>query len=232
MKPGMPDTIVLAGGLGTRLRDTVPDTPKCMSPVSGDPFLNYVIRYLHHQGVGRMIFSLGYMHEVITNHLQASFPKITKEFSVEEIPLGTGGGILHTDTLIVMNGDTFFNLDLKNFIDFHIEKNADVTIALKPMAHFSRYGSVIMNKNMQIDAFIEKQYVADGFINGGVYAIRKEWLSGLGLPEKCSFEKDILEIQVTRGGMYGFVSDSFFIDIGIPEDYAKAQYEVPAVCNF
>lgn len=233
----MPDTILLAGGLGTRLRAAVPDLPKCMAPVAGVPFLDYIIRYLHHEGIGRMIFSLGYRHEVISNHLQIHFPEIAKEFSVEETPLGTGGGVLHalphvhSDLVIVMNGDTFFHLDIRAFMNFHNEKNADITIALKPMTNFNRYGSVVVNQNMQITAFKEKQDVAEGFINGGVYIIRRAWLNGLDLPKKCSFEKDILENQVGEGGLFGFISDSFFIDIGIPEDYARAQHEVPAVCN-
>lgn len=231
----MPDTIILAGGLGTRLKEAVPDLPKCMAPVANRPFLDYLIQYLEREGITRMIFSLGYRHEMITNHLHNRFPATQKVYSIEDTPLGTGGGILHailsakTETVIIMNGDTFFNIDLRALIAFHTEKNADITIALKPMTSFSRYGSVAVNADMRIDAFLEKKHVEEGLINGGIYAVRKEWLLSLALPQKCSFEKDVLEVQVQQGKIFGFISDTYFIDIGIPEDYKKAQAEVPNV---
>jgi D-glycero-alpha-D-manno-heptose 1-phosphate guanylyltransferase len=229
----MPDTIILAGGLGTRLKEAVPDVPKCMAPVADRPFLDYLIQYLEREGISTMIFSLGYRHEIITNHLQSHFPAVNKLYSIEDIPLGTGGGILHalpgadTEAVIIMNGDTFFNIDLRALVAFHTEKNADITIALKPMTSFSRYGSVEVGKDMRINAFLEKKHMEEGLINGGIYAVKKEWLLGLALPHKCSFEKDVLEVQVQQGKIFGFISDAYFIDIGIPEDYKKAQTEVP-----
>src|SRR5690242_7927901 len=133
------EAIILAGGLGTRLRDKVPDLPKCMAPVGGRPFLFYVINYLRSQGIDRFIFSLGYRNEIIREYLKKEFYSLDYACSIETSPLGTGGAILQSIALIkeencvIVNGDTLFKADLEKSEHFHIEQNADCTLLLKPM---------------------------------------------------------------------------------------------------
>ncbi|MBO9592884.1 MAG: HAD-IIIA family hydrolase [Niabella sp.] len=223
------EAIVLAGGLGTRLREAVPDLPKCMAPVAGRPFLYYVINYLRRQGIQRIIFSLGYKHEVIEEYLAREFPSLQYDCCIEEEPLGTGGAIqlaLQKTTgsnVFVVNGDSFFAFDAGQLLTLHHQTQADCTLALKPMQQFSRYGVVTTNEQQQILSFREKQYYESGLINAGVYLVQKTAFLQKGFSSKFSFEKDYLEQFVSNGKFSGAVADGYFIDIGIPEDYNRAQ---------
>lgn len=226
--------IILAGGLGTRLRDTVPDLPKCMAPVNGQPFLTYVIRYLLSQGIEKFIFSLGYKHEVIENFLNTQFPTINFECSVEEEPLGTGGAIklackkTTEKNILVVNGDTLYKVNAEAIFSFHNKNAADCSITLKPMENFDRYGVVEIDNNI-VTNFKEKQFYKTGLINGGVYILNVERFLSKIFPPKFSFEKDFLEKEYRNGNIYGIIKDEYFIDIGIPEDYKKAQEELKYV---
>ena len=223
--------IILAGGLGTRLRSSVPDLPKCMAPVAGKPFLFHVIQYMQQQGVDSFIFSLGYMHEVIEEWLLKNYPLLSYQLSIEEEPLGTGGAIqlaMHKadkKNVLVLNGDTMFRINFAKLQLFHEQHDADCTLALKPMHHFDRYGVVEINKDGYIQSFKEKQYYKEGLINGGVYALNVKKFLALELPKKYSFEKDYLEKYVLTQKMMGLVQDEYFIDIGIPEDLEKANMQ-------
>jgi len=223
----MREAIILAGGLGTRLRSAVPDLPKCMAPVGGRPFLAHVIEHWKKGGITRFIFSLGYMHEVIEAYLQTL--DVTYTCVVEDQPLGTGGAIqaatraATTDNLLVTNGDTLFMVDAQALGRYHREKAALVTLALKPMQDFDRYGLVKLDGEGRVKTFEEKKAVRDGLINGGVYVLTKQALTGTA---PFSFEKDYLEPQVAGGRFFGYVSNAYFIDIGIPEDYNRAQKEL------
>jgi len=228
---GFGSAIILAGGLGTRLRSAVPDLPKCMAPVAGRPFLFYVINHLTKQGVDNFIFSLGYMHEAIESFLIENYPALNYELSIENEPLGTGGAIrlacaktIDKDVL-VLNGDTLFKADVNKLMAFHKQHDAACTLALKPMHAFDRYGVVEINQEGYIQSFREKQYYDDGYINGGVYALNVRKFLELKLPDKFSFEKDYLEKYYTTEKMLGIVQDEYFIDIGIPEDLRKANLE-------
>ena len=226
------ETIILAGGLGTRLRSAVADVPKCMAPVNGKPFLFYVIEQLKKQGVDKFIFSLGYKHEMITAWLQETYPLLFTQFLIEAEPLGTGGAAraacsLATEkNILLLNGDTLFKLDLKKLAAFHNKAGADCTLSLKPMQHFDRYGVVDIDKDAAIISFKEKQYYKEGLINAGVYALNTKRFLGEALPQKFSFETDYLEKYYRERKMYGVVQDEYFIDIGIPEDYERAQLEL------
>lgn len=226
------EAIILAGGLGTRLRDAVPDLPKCMAPVAGKPFLDHVILEAQTNGVNRFIFSLGYMHEVIEKHLEKNFPELNYEVSIEEVPLGTGGGIqaackfVHESNAIVLNGDTLFRVDLRKLMNYHLRHKAICSLALKPMHNFDRYGVVKINKDGFIQAFEEKKPVKEGLINGGVYALNIASFLALQLPEKFSFEKDFLEKWLDSATMMGLIEDGYFIDIGIPSDFIKADKDL------
>ena len=232
------EAVVLAGGLGTRLRSVVHDIPKCMAPIAGEPFLSYVLDWLSRYEITRVVLSVGYLKESIMDWVgQQDYP-FEVDYAVEETPLGTGGGIrlalsrCRERKVVVVNGDTFFPVDL-DAIPF----DSPVTVALKPMKDFDRYGAVSVTPDCfpvtpdliggltRVVAFHEKEHVDEGLINGGVYA-----LNGLDLalfPEKFSFEKDVLEPFAAAGKVGGWVSDSYFIDIGIPDDYARAQTELP-----
>lgn len=226
------EAIILAGGLGTRLRDAVPDLPKCMAPVNGHPFIAYVIKYLQQQGIQRFIFSLGYQSAYFTNFLSDTLPADSYEMVVEKEPLGTGGAIRFamdkavTDDIVVVNGDSIFRTDIREQTAFHQSRKALCTLALKPMKDFDRYGVVELNPDQSIALFREKQQYEKGLINGGVYLVNKAIFTNISFPEKFSFETDYLQKQYHSGGIYGVVYDGYFIDIGIPEDYQKAQTEL------
>ncbi|OQP44905.1 nucleotidyltransferase [Niastella yeongjuensis] len=228
----MKECIILAGGLGTRLRGAVPDLPKCMAPVAGKPFLAHVIGYFRNQGVEKFIFSLGYKHEVIQDYLEAEYPALHKQYVIEKDPLGTGGAIqlacrqASEKNVLILNGDTLFSIQLPALTAIHEQRKAHCTLALKPMQHFDRYGVVEMADNGAIKSFKEKQFYESGLINGGIYALQVEPFLKEGLPEIFSFEKDYLEKLYKVRPMYGVVQDEYFIDIGIPEDFEKANREL------
>lgn len=231
------EAIILAGGLGTRLRSAVPDLPKCMAPVGGKPFLSYVIEYYQRRGIGKFIFALGYKSEHFDNFLRSSLPEHAYQLSVENEPLGTGGAIRLACTkvigqhVLVLNGDTFFGIDPDELDGFHQEQDADCTLCLKPMTNFDRYGVVELENDHRISSFREKNYYERGLINGGVYALDAVKFLGEVLPEKFSFEKDYLEKFYPSRRFFGLQQDAYFIDIGIPEDYERSQQELPAAIS-
>ena len=231
------ECIVLAGGLGTRLRGVIGELPKCMAPVGGKPFLHWLFRYLERQGCTRCVLSLGYKHEAVLEWLQNHPPAFETGYVLEHEPLGTGGGIAlalqacREADVVIVNGDTLFDADLKRLRDFHTATGAETTLALKGLRHFERYGTVETLPEGAVVAFHEKQPCAEGLINGGIYLVRKNALPAHGFPEKFSFEKDYLERATGSGALYGLPDEGYFIDIGVPEDYERAQTEVPALLN-
>lgn len=226
------EAIILAGGLGTRLKEAVPDLPKCMAPVAGKPFLFYVINYLRSQGIEKFVFSLGYKHEAIEAYLYDQFPTLRYQCVVEEEPLGTGGAIQlacskATETLVaVVNGDTLFRADLHQAFLFHDQHMAECTLLLKPMTDFDRYGVVETGPGNFVSSFKEKQYYATGNINAGVYILNTHKFLDEEFPDKFSFEKEYLEQFYNQRRIYGLTQDQYFIDIGIPADFNRAQTEL------
>ena len=236
------EAIILAGGLGTRLRPLISDVPKCLAPVNEKPFLHYLIAWLQKGGIEHFIFSVGYLHEKIEEYLKINHSDLKYQLALEEEPLGTGGairlGIQKTKEkdLLVCNGDTMFNVDVQSLAAFHLDREAACTLSLKPMVNFDRYGAVTIHENGLVESFKEKQFYKSGLINGGVYAINTMRFIGEDLPEKFSFENDYLEKKVNKGGntdsaIFGFVQDKYFIDIGIPEDYERAGREMGKVAG-
>ena len=224
--------IILAGGLGTRLRSVVSDVPKCMAPVAGKPFLYYVIAHLQNNDIQSFIFSIGYKSESIISFIENDYSDIDFQFSIEEQRLGTGGAVklaLEKTTeknILVCNGDTLFKVNTNELNNFHLLHNSDCTLCLKPMDNFDRYGVVELEDGGLITSFKEKQFYKEGLINGGVYALKSEIFLNKNLPEKFSFEKDYLEKFVEEEKMFGLIQNEYFIDIGIPEDYERAQREL------
>ncbi len=226
------EAIILAGGLGTRLRNAVPDLPKCMAPVAGRPFLFYVINYLRSQGIEKFILSLGYMHEVIEQYLQSNFSTLTYQFVIEDEPLGTGGAIqlalskATEENIVIANGDTIYKANLAEAAHFHLYNNAETTLLLKPMQNFDRYGVVELSEDDLVSCFKEKTFYKEGIINGGLYILNVSKFLDEEFPGKFSFEKTYLESLYKERRIYGLVQDEYFIDIGIPEDFNRAQSEL------
>jgi D-glycero-alpha-D-manno-heptose 1-phosphate guanylyltransferase len=226
------EAIILAGGLGTRLREAVPDLPKCMAPVAGRPFLSYVIDALRMQGIQHFVFSLGYKADVIEEYLKEHYPTLDYSTTIEDEPLGTGGAIklalsrTRSENILIANGDTLFKVNVEALASFHIEKESACTLALKPMYNFERYGVVELDSDNRIITFKEKQYYTAGLINGGIYLLNKQQFLQHQFPQKFSFEKEYLETYFDKGIFYGLIQDEYFIDIGIPEDYNKAQNDL------
>ena len=223
------EAVILAGGLGTRLRSVVSEVPKCMAPVDGKPFLQYMLEWLSRFDMSHVVLSVGYLREVIFAFIDSREWPFEISYAVEEEPLGTGGGIrlaltkCREDRVIVLNGDTFFNVDLKA-----LTFAAPVTLALKPMRDFDRYGAVDLAGGL-VTGFHEKTACTEGLINGGVYALVRSRLDLAFYPGRFSFEKDLLEPLAAARLVAGQVQEGYFIDIGIPADYTRAQRELPEI---
>ena len=227
------EAIILAGGFGTRLQGVVKDLPKPMAPVNGRPFLTYILDYLIEYHYTRVVLSVGYLHEKIEEFFGTQYKSLEIDYAVETEPLGTGGGILFafskckTDNVLVINGDTMFKVDLDEFERFHHERHSLLSIVLREVEDVSRYGSVVVGGNDMITLFSEKQATAGrGFINGGIYLIDRKLFDKYPQPQKFSFEKDLMTKFYTQEMFFGMPSDGYFIDIGIPEDYERAQREL------
>lgn len=225
--------IVLAGGFGTRLQGVVKDLPKPMAPVNGRPFLTYILDYLIDYGYQKVVLSVGYLHEKIEDYFGGSYKSLSIDYAVENEPLGTGGAIAYSlskcssDDVLVLNGDTLFRVDLAAFEAFHRTKGGLFSMVLRQMPDVSRYGSVLTDGNDRITLFAEKNASSgQGFINGGIYLINKQLLQKHPQPHKFSFEKDLMEKIYQSEPIFGYKSDAYFIDIGIPDDYARAQREM------
>lgn len=233
MENAYKEAIVLAGGFGTRLQGVVKDVPKPMAPINGRPFLTYILDYLIEYHYTRVILSVGYLHEKIEEFFGRQYKSLEIDYAVETEPLGTGGGILFamskckTDNVLVINGDTMFKVDLDAFERFYAEKECLLSIVLREVEDVSRYGSVTIGNNNLITLFSEKGVSSGhGFINGGVYMINRALFEKYPRSQKFSFEKDLMEKLYTQEQFYAMPSDGYFIDIGIPEDYARAQNEL------
>ena len=223
------ECIILAGGLGTRLQSVVSEIPKVLAPVYNKPFLHYILENANRYNIEHIVLSTGYLHEKVEAFVKEEHSKKNISFVVEEEPLGTGGAIAFalgkctTDEVMIINGDSFFNIDYNFFYHHHNHHCSKFSIALKPMHNFNRYGTVTVDSHRRITAFYEKQEMEEGTINAGIYIVNRPCFLEMDWPMKFSMEKDYMEKQFNTIPMYGFSYDDYFIDIGIPEDYAKAQ---------
>ncbi len=223
--------VILAGGLGRRLRGVVENLPKPMAPVKGRPFLEYPIDYWIQQGIRHFILSVGWRREVIMKHFGKKYRQAQVEYVVEETPLGTGGGLLlaikklEKDVpFLLLNGDTFFEVPLAEFIRFHSDHKADWTFSLFKTEEKKRYMGMKIDKDGRIAALCSDEQSGQ-WINGGVYLVNPASLSAfMGKPNvKLSIEEDILPALFTGGSrFFGYVCKGRFIDIGVPEDYLRS----------
>jgi len=228
------EVIILAGGFGTRLQSIVKNVPKPMADINGRPFLSFLLDYLINQKVKKVLLSVCYKHEAIENYFGFRYKNIEIGYVFETIPLGTGGAIrealkyVSDDNVIVLNGDTFFCINLSEMYDFHRGKRSNLTIAVKATENCSRYGAVII-QNDKIVQFEEKASNSFGYINGGIYIINSKVISSIidEFGNQFSFERDFIQKIAKKINVFSYISNDYFIDIGIPEDYAIAKKELP-----
>ena len=224
--------VVLVGGLGTRLAGVTSDLPKPMAPIGGRPFLEYLLDYLVEQDSEGAILAVSYKWEVIREHFGYVYQGMSLNYSVEDEPLGTGGAIrqalagLPDAEVVVLNGDTLFRVDLKAMADIHRNNGKRLTIALKQVADSGRFGRVEVSTDGVITNFLEKVRGGPGWINGGVYVLNRDLFTDFSMPVRFSFEQDLVEPNIDRIQPRAFQSDAYFIDMGVPEDYQRAQREI------
>jgi len=224
----MVDTVILAGGKGTRLQSVVSDVPKPMAPVAGRPFLFHLLDRLVACAVPGVVLSVGYKAEIIMDAVGASYRGMAIRYAVEAVPLGTGGAIClaaeaaATDTILVLNGDTFADVDLPEFLNAHRKAGRPLSLALAEAEDTARYGRVALTGD-RITGFGEKGERGAGLINAGVYAIERSLLSTYRRDGAFSFETDILMAELDAIAPFGMPFGGRFIDIGVPEDYVRAQ---------
>ncbi|PIR32836.1 MAG: D-glycero-D-manno-heptose 1-phosphate guanosyltransferase [Alphaproteobacteria bacterium CG11_big_fil_rev_8_21_14_0_20_44_7] len=218
--------IILAGGFGTRLKHILPNTPKPMADINGKPFLAVLIDYLQKQGIEEFVLSTYYLKQQIHDYFENS---AHISFAEEAEPLGTGGAILNSinkanlsGDVIIINGDTFLELDYRKFMAAH---SGNFSIALREVPDTARYGRVNVQDG-KVQNFTEKGVKGKGCINGGSYIINCEWLKSQNLPQKLSFETDFMIPNIAKIHANYIIADGYFIDIGIPEDYERAQNEL------
>ena len=225
------EAIILAGGFGTRLKEVIgEDIPKPMAPVDGRPFLEYLFKYLDKWGVERLILATGHKHEVIEAHFGDRFNNQEIVYSREEEPLGTGGAVKKAMEYVngyssyIINGDTYFDVNLWKLANSFRAKEAESVMALRKMSDVSRYGSVKIDLDNRITEFTEKgNQTGMGFINGGTYILARKAFLDLDMPDVFSLEKDYFEQYYNKLRIFGVRCYSYFLDIGIPEDYEEAQ---------
>jgi D-glycero-alpha-D-manno-heptose 1-phosphate guanylyltransferase len=225
--------IILAGGFGTRLQAAVPDLPKPMAPIADQPFLAYLLRYLKKQGITSVILSVHYLKEKIMDYFNDDFEGLKIDYVIEDEPLGTGGAMLHslacistTEPVFVLNGDTFVKLNYRAMYNQHQNQETRLTFALREVPDCSRYGSVLTDETHVI-GFKEKDVVGRGLINAGVYLMNSDLFHAYPVSKVFSFEQDFIYPYLSSLRPHYFMAKDYFIDIGIPEDYARANRDLP-----
>ncbi len=222
--------IILAGGLGTRLRPVVFDRPKVLAPVNHRPFIFSLLDQLERAGLRHVVIATGYGAEAVTRAICEAYPQLDLEFSREPEPLGTGGAIalaaprVTSDEALILNGDSYCRVDFEAIARFHRAHGAKITLVSTPMAQTERYGRLAVAADGALTAFHEKRRGAgQGEINAGIYLVSRSVLSALPTPAApFSWEEAILPRFIGRG-LYRWRSPGPFLDIGVPSDYALAE---------
>ena len=224
------EAIILAGGFGTRLREVVPDLPKPMAPIAGRPFLEILLASLARKGMQRVILSLGFMAEKITAHFGDSFAGMALDYVVEREPLGTGGAVrlamthCNADHVFVFNGDTFLDIEA-GAVESHWQKHRHPIIVGREVLETARYGRLLIERG-EVVGFAEKGAKGPGTINAGCYVFNRGQLVEFALGQAFSLEADYLAWAVAEERFDLFPTRGQFIDIGVPDDYARAQIDL------
>ncbi len=227
MKP-VEECIVLAGGKGTRLRSVVSDVPKPLAPVAGRPFIAWLLDRLARQGIRHTILATGYLAEQVELAVGQRWNGMAISYSCERAPLGTGGAIrlackhLNEPSCHVVNGDTYLEYSLRPLEHVVEEMNASMGMVLAPVDDVSRYGAVVVS-NQRAVGFSEKGQQGPGLINGGCYLLTERAINSMPATSRFSFEQDVLVPAVEKSDIAVIDGAEKFIDIGVPEDYARAQ---------
>lgn len=227
------EAIVLAGGLGTRLRSVVSDVPKALAPIAGQPFLGYLLRFLKSQGIDRVVLAVGYRNELIRASFGSSYHGVELVYSVEQEPLGTGGALLGALPQIsgryafVLNGDTFLRLNFRAMAAMLASHDdAPLVVALREVADASRYGAAVVADG-RIQGFLARGIAGPGLINAGSYLVARDIFERYPMPLKFSWEADFLQARCAELRPLAFECNAPFIDIGIPEAFEEAQTLIP-----
>ncbi len=227
MKP-VEECIVLAGGKGTRLRSVVSDVPKPLAPVAGRPFIAWLLDRLAAQGIRHTILATGYLAEKVETAVGQRWNGMDITYSCEQTPLGTGGAIrlacghLRAASCHVVNGDTYLEYSLSSLESAVSEMSTSIGVVLAPVEDVSRYGSVIVSKQRAV-GFSEKRQQGRGLINGGCYLLTESAIAALPETANFSFEQEVLVPAARKSDIAVMDNATRFIDIGVPEDYARAQ---------
>lgn len=225
----MLEAIILAGGLGTRLASTIPGLPKALAPIQGVAFLDLMLNQLKETGlVSKAVLAVGFRSEAVVKHFEGKSTPIPIDFSIETSPLGTGGAILEAlpktsgDTVLILNGDCFCDLSFSEFYRTHLEKQADLTLAVLHSKDLSRYGSVCFKKNGRVSEFIEKTPdKKEGFLSAGIYVAERKVFAPFARGV-WSIETDLFP-RMLSNRMFVYPHQGTFLDIGTPASYALAQ---------
>lgn len=221
------DVVILCGGLGTRLRPVVSDSPKVLAKIGEKTFLDILINNLLLYGFENIILSVGYMKKQIKNHFNYA-KEYNIRFCEEEEPLGTGGALkkakllINSETFMVMNGDSFCQLNFRDFYDFHLNKKALLSMVLVRIKSGQDYGTVLLNDSKRITNFKEKVPNSnESLINAGIYLMQKDIFSYMPEQNHFSLEYDLFP-KIINNRCYGFLTEGKFIDIGTPDRYEEA----------
>lgn len=219
---------ILAGGLGRRLRAVVPDQPKVLVKVHGRPFLQYILEQIAHLKIGKVVLCTGYLGERIEACFHDSYKNLRLVYSREAFPLGTGGALrlalplFGSGTVIVLNGDSYCNVDLVSFWEWHCAQKAEASILLVEQADTRRYGRIETDGTGRVINFEEKnQQGGKGWINGGIYLLTNQFLQSIPERKVVSLERETFPSWI-GSGLYGYKTLGRFLDIGTPESYRVA----------
>lgn len=220
--------VILAGGLGTRLRSVISKKPKVIAEVNNRPFIIYLLKQLDNLGLNKVVISTGYMSEVVKKEIGNNYNKMNIIYSEEKKPLGTGGAIrlalplIETQFVLVMNGDSYLDINLNKFIEWTNHIKPDAAICLAKMKDTKRFGRVVLKDDYRIKSFVEKSSNdIPGYINAGIYILDKELISTMVPDEFCSIERDLFPNWINKNS-YGYVCNNKFLDIGTPESFRQA----------
>lgn len=221
------EAVILAGGFGTRLRQVVADVPKPMAPIRGRPFLELQLEMLAGRGFHHVVLAVGYLSDRIISHFGQRFMGLDISYSAEEAPLGTGGAIqkalelCRKSHVFVFNGDTYLDLDC-NAVDGLWDDGCHGVIIGRHVPDTSRYGTLSV-RDSRVVGLAEKGSAGPGIINAGCYVFGRRQLSQVSRKPPFSIEQDYLAALLPKAPFHLFVYDGLFIDIGVPEDFARAQ---------
>ena len=221
--------VILAGGMGTRLREVVSDRPKVLAELNGKPFIFYILDQLLNAGIKKVIISTGYLGEQVEKTIGNRYDSLKVDYSKEHNPLGTAGALKlvqqNTDTehFLVMNGDSYVEFNIFSLLTYSRKNKANIVILTKKVEDTSRYGTIKLNENSEIVSFLEKRKIAEGgIINAGIYFLERSVFNNIPDKTPCSLEYDFFP-QMIGKNIYGFETDGRFVDIGTPESYLEAK---------